>query len=111
MGEFPPTQLYASLAFVLSVATLWINRLKDDDQAWKFMWGRNSVAAHAVVCAFLTLPILHVLYVLFVHSSANVWHQSVHAAPLIVAMFAIIGWWMRTLAITPTVVEEAEAPS
>ena len=37
MGEFPPTQLYASLAFVLSVATLWINRLKDDAQAWEFM--------------------------------------------------------------------------
>ena len=111
MGEFPPTQLYASLAFVLSVATLWINRLKDDAQAWEFMRGANGIAVNAVVCAFLTLPILHVLYALFVHSDANVWHQLVHAAPLIAAMLAIIGWWMRTLAVTPTVVEEAESPS
>lgn len=112
MSDFPPTQLYASLAFVLSVATLWLNRLKDDAQASEYLRARRPVAT-AVVCTILTLPIVHVLYVLVVHSSATVWHQLVHATPLIAAMLAIIGWWMRTLAVTPTVVEEekGEAPS
>ena len=110
VADFPPTQLYAALAFVLSVATLWLNRLKEDAQAWEFIRGLNRTATNAVVCTFLTLPILHVLYVLLVHSSVNVWHQLVHATPLIAAMLAIIGWWMRTLAVTPTV-EEEEPPS
>ena len=37
MSDFPPTQLYASLAFVLSVATLWLNRLTDDAQASEYL--------------------------------------------------------------------------
>lgn len=109
MGDLPPTQLYASLAFVLSVATLWFNRLKEDARAWEYV-RNNRVAVNAAVCTLLTLPISHVLYVL-VHSSANVWHQIAHATPLIGAMLAIIGWWVRTLAVTPTVEEEEEAPS
>lgn len=109
MGDLPPTQLYASLAFVLSVATLWFNRLKEDAQARDFMRSHGT-AVNAAACTILTLPILHVLYVLFA-SSANVWHQITHATPLVCAMLAIIGWWMWTLAVTPTVVEEEEAPS
>ena len=113
MSDLPPTQLYASLAFLLSVATLWLNRLKDDAQASDYMRAHRLVAS-VIVCTSLTLPILHVLYVLLVHSSAAVWHQLAHAMPLIAAMLAIIGWWMRTLVVTPTVVEEdeeEEAPS
>ena len=95
---------------MLSVATLWLNRLKDDAQARDFMRGLNRTATNAAVCTILTLPIMHVLYVLLVHSSADVWHRIAHAVPLIGAMLAIIGWWMRTLAVTPTV-EKEEAPS
>ena len=109
MGDFPPTQLYASLAFVLSVATLWLNRLKDDARAREYMQN-HSLVTNMVVCTFLTLPIVHVLLVLVVYSSATVWHQVAHATPLVVTMLAIIGWWMRTLAVTSTVVEE-EDPS
>ena len=43
VGDFPPTQLYASLAFVLSVATLWLNRLKDDADALDFIRGLGRV--------------------------------------------------------------------
>lgn len=32
-GDLPPTQLYASLAFALSVATLWMGQLQDGDAA------------------------------------------------------------------------------
>ena len=110
VAGFPPTQLYAALAFVLSVATLWLNRLDDDDRAREYMQAHFR-ATTMVVCTFLTLPILHVLYVLFAHSSATMWHQAVHATPLIAAMLAIIGWWMRTLAVTPTVGPEEGTPS
>ena len=103
-------QLYASLAFVLSVATLWFNRLKDGGQDRDFIRGRNRTAINAVVCTILTLPFMHVMYVLLVHSSVDVWHRIAHATPLIGTMLGIIGWWMRTLAVTPTV-EEEEAPS
>ena len=109
MSDFSPTQLYSSLAFVLSVATLWLNRLNDDARAREYI-RNHSQLTNVVVCTFLTLPIVHVLYVLVVHSSASVGHQVAHATPLIAAMLAIIGWWMRTLAVTPTVVEEEEAP-
>ena len=109
MGDLPPTQLYASLAFVLSVATLWLNRLKDDAEARDYMHGRHRIALNVVVCTILTLPIVHVLYVLLVLSSANLWHQIAHATPLVGAMFAIIGWWMRTLMVTPTI-EAEDAP-
>lgn len=110
MHDLPPTQLYASLAFVLSVATLWLNRLKDDAQARDFVRGLNRTATNAVVCSILTLPIVHLLYVLLVHSSTDLGHRIVHATPLVGTMLAIIGWWMRTLAVTPTV-EEEDAPS
>lgn len=109
VGDLPPTQLYASLAFVLSVATLWFNRLKDDARASEYM-RRHHTAIAAATCTILTLPILHVLYVL-AQSSANIWHQIAHALPLIGALFAITLWWMRTLAVTPTVEAEEEAPS
>ena len=41
---------------------------------------------------------------LFDHRRAA--HGIVHATPLVGTMLAIIGWWMRTLAVTPTVEEE-----
>lgn len=110
VGDLPPTQLYASLAFVLSVATLWFNRLKNDARASEYMRSHHTAIA-AATCTILTLPILHVLYVLLVQSSANVWHQIAHALPLVGALLGITLWWIRTLAVTPTVEAEEEAPS
>lgn len=106
MGDLPPTQLYASLAFVLSIATLWLSRLKDDANALGFIKGLNRFTVNAVVSTLLTWPIAHVLYVLLIHSTASVGHQIAHAVPLVAAMLAVIGWWMRTLAVAPTVAEE-----
>ncbi len=108
MADLPPTQLYASLAFVLSVATLWLNRLKDDAEALDFIRSLNRRALNTVVCALLTLPIVHVLYVLLAHSNPGVGHQIAHAMPLVGGMLAIILWWMRVLAVTPTVDAESE---
>ena len=107
VGDFPPTQLYASLAFVLSVATLWLNRLKDDADALDFIRGLNRIGVNTFVCTLLTLPITHVLYVLLADANVGVVHQIVHATPLVGVMLAIIGWWMRILAVTPTIGEEA----
>ena len=114
LGDFPPTQLYASMAFALSVATLWLNRWKDDAGVLRFMRGLrppSRATLIAVVYALLTLPIMHVLYVLMFHSTASVGHQIAHALPLVGAMLAVIGWWMRTLAVAPTVeAEDSTSP-
>ena len=108
LGDLPPTQLYASMAFVLSVATLWLSRLKEDPNALDFIQ-RNVHAVKAVVSVLLTWPIMHVLYVLVAHSTASSGHQIAHAVPLAGSMFAIIGWWIRTLAVAPTVKEKDSA--
>ena len=111
MGDFPPTQLYASLAFVLSVATLWLNRLKEDTNALDFIQGIYGFAVNAVVSTLLTWPIAHVLYVLLAHSTASIEHQIVHAVPLVGGMVAVIGWWIRILVVAPTVeAEDSTSP-
>ena len=113
LGDLPPTQLYASMAFVLSVAALWLNRWRDDAGVLNFMRGlraHSRFVLNAVVCTLVALPIVHVLYVLLVHSTASSGHQIAHAVPLVGSMLAIIGWWMRTLAVAPTV-EDADSAS
>ena len=84
--------------------------MKDDAQAYDFVRGSIALRPTPVVCTILTLPIVLLLYVLLVHSSTDLGHRIVHATPLVGTMLAIIGWWMRTLAVTPTV-EEEETPS
>ena len=112
LGDLPPTQLYAAMAFVLSVAALWLNRWKDDAGVLNFMQGlqaHSRFALSSVVCTLLALPIVHVLYVLLAHSTASVGHQIAHAVPLVGSMFAIIVWWMRILSVAPTVEDEDSA--
>ncbi len=75
MSDFPPTQLYASLAFVLSVVTLWLNRLKDDEDVRQFIQGLNRHAVNHTVSFLLVLPIAHVLYVLAL-SPASAGHRA-----------------------------------
>ena len=106
MSDFPPTQLYASLAFVLSVVTLWLSRLKDDEGERQFIQSLNRHAVNHTVSFLLVLPIAHVLYVLAL-SPASVGHKIAHAIPLVGGMLSIIAWWMRTIAVTSTVEDEA----
>ncbi len=108
MSDLPPTQLYASLAFVLSVFTLWLSRLKDDEEARRFIQGLNRHAVNHTVTILLVSPVVHVLYVL-VLSPAGIGHKIVHAVPLVGGMLAIIAWWMQTIAVTSTVEEEADS--
>ena len=108
MSDFPPTQLYASLAFVLSVVTLWLNRLKDDEGAREFIQGLNRHVVNNVVSLVLVLPVVHVLYVLM-FSAASVGHKVAHAIPLVGGMLSIILWWVRTIAVTSAFGEEADS--
>ena len=108
LGDLPPTQLYASMALVFSIATLWLSRLKEDANALGFIQGLNRFTVNAVVSTLLTWPVTHVLYVLC-QSTASVGHQITHAVPLVGAMLAVIGWWMHTLAHTLAVAPTVEA--
>lgn len=101
-GDLPPTQLYASLAFALSVATLWMSQMGQDkkNNKWRALINRAGTiraVVNAGICTILTVPMLHVLVVL-VGSTTPLGHQIAHGLTLVLCMTAIIALWVRFVA-------------
>ncbi len=108
-GDLPPTQLYASLAFALSVATLWMSQLQDDK--WRALINKTRKIRTVInlgISAILTLPMLHLLVVL-IGSTTPACHQIAHGLTLVLCMVAIIVLWMRIIAARPTIGDDAAA--
>ena len=111
-GDLPPTQLYASLAFALSVATLWMSQLQDDkNHKWRAFINKAPKIRAAInmgISAILTLPMLHLLVVL-IRSTTPMGHQIAHGLTLVLCMVAIVALWVRIIAARPTIGGDAAA--